>query len=89
MKRLPIRGASVLTPRLGEDKLKQALADLRVLAVYTDADVHEVYLGLAAVSGRWMAEEEAKQVDPIAKALLSTGRNLTEAARLLRDREGS
>jgi hypothetical protein len=86
MKRLPVRGASVLTPRLGEDKLKQALADLRVIAVYTDADVREIYFALAAVCGRWMAEEEAKQVDPVAKALLNTGRNLTEASRLLNGR---
>jgi hypothetical protein len=86
MKRLPIRGASLLTPRLGEDELKQALADLRVIAVYSDADIQEVYLALAALCGRWLAEEVAKQVDPVAKALLSTGKNLIEAVRLISGR---
>ncbi|MGB6759837.1 MAG: hypothetical protein WBE82_18435 [Xanthobacteraceae bacterium] len=86
MKRLPIRGASLLTPRLGEDKLKQAFADLRVIAVYTDAEIREVYFLLASVCGRYLAEEEAKQVDPVAKALLSTGKNLREASRLLNGR---
>jgi hypothetical protein len=86
MKRLPIRGASLLTPRLGEDVLKQVLADLRVIAVYSDADVYEVYLALAAVCGRWMAEEEAKQVDAVAKALLNTGKNVREASWLLSGR---
>lgn len=86
MKRLPIRGASLLTPRLGEDGLKQALADLRVIAVYGDADIQEAYLALAAVCGRWMAEEESKQADSVAKALLNTGKNLREALWLLSGR---
>jgi hypothetical protein len=62
------------------------LADLRVIAVYSDADIQEVYLALAAVCGRWMAGEEAKQVDTVAKALLNTGKNLREASWLLSGR---
>jgi hypothetical protein len=86
MKQLPIRGASLLTPRLGEDELKQVLAELRVIAVYSEADVQEVNLALAAVCGRWMAEEEAKQVDPVAAVLLKTGKSLIAASRLVNGR---
>ena len=86
MKQLPIRGASVVTPSLGEDELKQALAKLGVKAVYSDADVHALYFSIAAVYGAWMAEEESKQVSAVAAALRETGKNLVKASRLLNGR---
>jgi len=83
MKQLPIRGASVATPKLGEDELRRALSQLGVIAVYSDADVHELYLGLGALYGAWIAEQESREILPVARALLKTGKSLNEASRLL------
>jgi len=83
MKQLPIRGATVVTPSLGEDELKQALSQLGVIAVYSDADVRKLHLELAALYGAWIAEQESKKILPVARALLKTGKSLNEASCLL------
>jgi len=83
MKQLPIRGATVVTPSRGEDELKRAISQLGVIAVYSDADLHELYLELSALYGAWIAEQESREILPVARALLKTGKSLNEASRLL------
>jgi hypothetical protein len=83
MKRLTIRGASLMTPARSEKDLMDVLGELGVVAAFSDAAVHELYLEISNIRGIWMSEEEAKQVSPVASALRSTGNNLIEASRLL------
>jgi hypothetical protein len=83
MRRLRISGAAVATPRLGEAKLREALILLGVGGCYDDGGVHEIHLRIAEIIGLWFSEQEAKEASPVAKALLSTGRNLLEASRVL------
>jgi hypothetical protein len=83
MRRLRISGAAVATPRLGEAKLREALILLGVGGYYDDGGVHEIHLRIAEIIGLWFAEQEAKEASPVAKALLSTGRNLLEASKVL------
>jgi Rad3-related DNA helicase len=87
MKRLPTTGASIATPRLEESKLKDALRDLGVAEAFDDAAVHELYLRIAEIHGAWLSEQEAKEVSPVAKALRSAAKNLTEASKLLSGHE--
>ena len=87
MKRLPIAGASTATPRLDEGELRRVLSELGVSAAFRDADVRELYVKIAGIHGAWLAEQEAKEVEPVAKALLSTAKNLSDAAKLLSGHE--
>ena len=87
MKRLPTTGASIATPRLEESKLKGALRDLGVAEAFDDAAVHQLYLGIGKIYGSWLSEQKAKEVSPVAKALRSAGKNLTEASKLLSGHE--
>jgi hypothetical protein len=86
MKQLPIRGVSLMTPQLSEDELKRILGKLGVIAAFSDAEVHKIYLEIASIYGSWMSEEEAKLVSPAASALRTTGKNLIEASKLLNGR---
>jgi hypothetical protein len=86
MRKLPIRGASSVSPILSEDELKNVLGRLGVAAALSDTDVHALYLEIATIYGAWMSEEEAKLVSPVAKALRSTGKNLIETSKLLNGR---
>jgi hypothetical protein len=83
MTRFPASGATVASPALDERELKRVLADLRVDQVLGQAAVHEVYSSLAAIVGQWLSEQERLEVSPVAKALLSTAKNLSEASQLL------
>jgi hypothetical protein len=83
MKRLTITGATLVTPQLGEAELRNALSLLGADHHYDADGVHQIHLRIAAIIGSWFAELEAKEASPVAKALLSTGRNLLEASRIL------
>lgn len=87
MKRLPIRGASVATPAESEDKLKHALGKLGVAYAFDDEAVHQVYMELALIQGAWLAEQEVKDDAPVARGLLTTGKNLIAASVLLGGRK--
>ena len=87
MKKLPIRGASIATPRRDEGELKLALIELGVGGAFDDSAIHELYLRIAKIHGAWLSEQEAAEVSPVAKALRSTGRNLIDASELLSGRE--
>jgi hypothetical protein len=83
MRRLRISGASVATPQLGEAELRQAVDRLGVGSHFDADGVQEIHQRIAGIIGLWFAEQEAKEAPPVAKALLSTGRNLLEASKAL------
>jgi hypothetical protein len=87
MKRLSIRGASLLTPARTEDELKLALGKLGVANSFDDAAIHDLYFRIAQICGSWFSEQEAAEVSPVSKALRSTGKNLLEASQLFSGRE--
>ena len=72
-----------MTPRLSGGELKNALGKLGVAAVFSDADVDQLHLEIAAICGLWLSEQEAKRAPPVAKALRRTGKGLIEASNLL------
>jgi hypothetical protein len=75
------------TPTLGREELKRVLAGLGAAAVFDDAAVHDLYMKLAAIHGAWLAEQQAKQVLPVAGALRRAGTSLIEIAELLNGHE--
>jgi hypothetical protein len=87
VKRLPITGASLAAPALGEDELKRVLDELGVSKFFDDSEVHALYMKIAAVYGAWYSEQESRQVEPVAKALLTTAKDLLEASKFLSGRE--
>jgi hypothetical protein len=87
MKRLKTRGASVMTPRLNERDLKEALGTLGVIAVFGDAEIHKLYLSLAEIYGAWRSEQESMEAQLVAHALRNTGRNLMAPSKILSGHE--
>ena len=83
MKRLPIRGSAICTPSRSKDELEKVFRDLGVSHAFDDASVDALYWDLGAIIGTWLAEQESKESSPVAKALLTTARNLTQASGLL------
>jgi hypothetical protein len=83
MKKLPTAGASIVTPREDEARLKGVLIELGVGDAYDDSAIHELYLEIGQIYGAWLSEEEAAEVSPVAKALRLTARNLLDAASVL------
>jgi hypothetical protein len=87
MKRLPTTGASIATPEFDERDLQCALSELGVSEAFDDADIHALYIRIGEIHGTWLLEQEATEVEPVAKALRSTARNLIEASKLLSGHE--
>jgi hypothetical protein len=87
MKRLPISGASIVTPFRSEGELKSVLGDLGAADAFNEAGMREMYAGIGMIIGAWVQEHQSMEASPVAKALLSTARNLDEASRLLSGHE--
>jgi hypothetical protein len=83
MTRLPASGATVATPYRCESELKSVLCDLGLAQGFDEAAAHELYWKFGAIIGQWLAEQQRLEVSPIAKALLSTAKNLGEVSLLL------
>jgi hypothetical protein len=83
MVRLPTSGARIASPRRNEAELHRVLSDLQVRHAFDATALHELYWRFGAVIGQWLSEQQRLEVSPIAKALLSTARNLSEASILL------
>jgi hypothetical protein len=64
-------------------ELKRVLSDLRVDQVLSPTAVHELYLNLAVIIGKWMLEQERLEASSVAGSLLSTARSLNEASLIL------
>ena len=78
MPRLPVSGSSIVSPLRDEGELKRVLLDLGV--DLSPAAVHELHVKLAVIIGQWMSEQQRLEVSSVSGALLSTARNLNEAA---------
>ncbi|MGD0420664.1 MAG: hypothetical protein ABSA68_13980 [Xanthobacteraceae bacterium] len=87
MRRLAIGGASLASPVRSEGELKSVLADLGVAQAFDQAGAHELYFRIGRIIGAWLAEQESMEVLPVAKALLSVARHLTDASKLLSGHE--
>jgi hypothetical protein len=88
MPRLLGSGASIVSPRRDEVELGRVLSDLHLAEMLNSAVVRELHSRLGMIIGKWMSElEERSEASPIAKALLSTSRNLSEVSRLLSGHE--
>src|SRR4051812_29178232 len=83
MARLPASGARIASPRRNEGELQRVLSDLCVGHSFDATTVHELYWKFGAIIGQWLSEQQRLEVSPIAKALLSTARNLSEVSQLL------
>jgi hypothetical protein len=83
MARLPVSGVAISSPRREEGGLRRALSDLGLADVFNDNAVHEIYLQLGEIIGRWMSEQQRLEVSPVARALLSMAKNLGEVSVLL------
>lgn len=83
MTRLPTTGASIASPCRNEGQLRRVLSDLRVEYAFDAAAVHELYWKFGAIIGQWMSEQQRLEVSPVASALLSTAKNLSEVSVLL------
>jgi hypothetical protein len=83
MARLPARGAAVAAPFREENELRGILSHLRVDQRFDAAHIHDLYLNLGTIIGRWIAEQYRLEISPVARALLSVANNLSEASALL------
>jgi len=81
-------GASIVSPWRDEEELRRVLSGLHLAEMLNSAVVGELHSRLGMIIGKWMSElEERDEASPIAKALLSTSKNLSEVSRLLSGRE--
>jgi hypothetical protein len=87
MARLPTSGSTVASPLRNEAEFKRVLSNLGVNGVNDETVVQELYLRLGAIIGRWLSELGRLNVSPVAKALLSMGKNLDEIAKILSGHE--
>jgi hypothetical protein len=83
MSRLPISGASIVSPVQDEQELKRALSDLRVDHALGPAAAHEYYMRLGAIIGQWMSEQQQLEAATVAGSLLSMAKRLNEACVIL------
>jgi len=81
--RLPTSGGSITSPYQSEEQLKRVLCKLCGDGVLNPASIHETYIKLGAIIGEWMLEQERLEVSSVAGSLLSTAKNLNEAALFL------
>jgi hypothetical protein len=82
------RGAGVASPNKGKEEFRKVLSDLHADQLLDCDAAHSLYWNLGAIIGKWISGLEARmEASPIATALLSTSRNLSEVSRLLSGRE--
>jgi hypothetical protein len=76
-------GSGIASPLRDEAELRCTLAELRVSDYLDEAAIHEIYLRLGVIIGKWLSEQERVEVDPVAKTLLRMARNLSEVSHLM------
>jgi hypothetical protein len=79
MVRFPTRGHSIANPVREKADLTHVLSELHVAQSMDDRVVDEIYSKLAFIIGKWFAEQERVEVEPVASALLRMAKNLSEA----------
>jgi hypothetical protein len=76
-------GATIVTPRRTEAELRKVLKDLCPGAKFTASEIKDIYWQLAAVIGRWSAEQNRLNTIRIARALTAISKDVTAAKRVL------
>jgi hypothetical protein len=88
MARLPFSGAAIATPFqdgpnpgiLNEIDLHKVLVNLCPEAIFTDAEIAEIYLEIRRILGRWHAEQGRPDTASLAALLTEMGENLDSVA---------
>src|SRR5437899_2949328 len=80
MARLPTSGATSMSPFKKQADFSRALSDLGFNVALHEGAARELYLELAAIVGRWDAEQRRFKVKPIAKAISLMGKHLDAIA---------
>jgi hypothetical protein len=83
MTRLPLSGGSITSPYQSKEALKPVLCKLCGDEDLDPDFIDETYTRLGRVIGEWMSEQERLEVSSVAGSLLSTAKNLDEAALFL------
>jgi hypothetical protein len=83
MARFSARGSGVATPTREKAELARVLSELRLAQPSEDHLVDEIYFRLAVIIGKWFAEQERVEVQPVASALLRMAKNLSEVSQLM------
>ena len=83
MARLRTSGTAVVSPFRGQGELQRVLSDLGVGQAFDETALKEVYWSLGELIGEWMSEQSRLDRSIVAKALLTTAKNLSEASALL------
>jgi hypothetical protein len=84
MTRLSASGTAIAAPYKSKVELKRALSEqLHIGELFDLRTLDELYWKLGLVIAKWLSELARVEVSPVAKALLSTAQNLSEASTLL------
>jgi hypothetical protein len=79
--RFPARGSGVASPARKKAELAHVLSQLHV--PHDDCKVDEIDSKLAVIIGKWFAEQERMEIEPVAAALLRIAKNLSEVSQLM------
>jgi hypothetical protein len=83
MARLPVSGYSMAFPLRDEGELGRVISGLGVGPVLTPTAVHELYLNLALIIGKWLSEQQRLESSAVGGSLLSIAKGLNEACLVL------
>jgi hypothetical protein len=83
MARIPTSGATVVTPHLPQTDFEKALQKLCPDAELSASVVGNFYGRLAAIIGRWAAEQQRMSALSVARALTKISKNVTAATAVL------
>jgi hypothetical protein len=83
MARLASSCSQVVTPLRDEADLSTVLAELGVADAFDAKAIHGIHSDLGVIIGKWFAEQERLEVEPVASALLRMARNLSEVSQLM------
>jgi hypothetical protein len=87
MARFPAKSSGLAHPYKERAELTPVLFELHVARSIDDRAADEIYSKLATIIGKWFAEQERVEIEPVAKALLRTAKNLSEISLLMSGRE--
>jgi hypothetical protein len=65
------------------EELKGVLDQLGVGNILSESELDGLHNQIGTIIGKWLGEEERLEIPPVAKALLSIGRDLTEVSTAL------
>ena len=83
MARFASSGSGIAAPLRSEAELRRVLSELSVADTLDAAAIQEIYLELSIIIGKWFAEQERVEIEPVSKALLTIAKNLNEACQVM------